>query len=95
MLESVSEELKYSRAFEAEMRQFAKTINNDTGLQAKLAEAVDNGISRDEFRDLYVATAAENDLHFTVEQMEIAMQEQKQGKDKVLPSMVQKLVTIL
>lgn len=95
MLESLTEELKQTRAFEAEMREFAERVSTDSQLQEKLAAAVDDGISRDGFRDLYVAMAGELGLEFTTAQMEIAMHEQKQGKDKVLPSSVQKLVTIL
>jgi len=95
MLETLTEELKQSRAFEDTMREFAARLSADSQLVDKLAEAVDSGISRDGFRDLYVAMAEEQGLQFTAEQLEIAMQEQKQGKDKVLPSSVQKLVTIL
>ena len=95
MLETLSEELKHTRAFEQEMRKFADIVSADTGLQNKLTVAVDDGITRDGFRDLYVAAAAEHGITFTAEQMEVAMQEQKQGKDKVLPSMVQKLVSLL
>ena len=95
MLESLSEELKHTRAFEQEMRKFADIVSADPALQNKLTIAVDDGITREGFRDLYVASAAEHDIHFTAEQLEIAMQEQKQGKDKVLPSMVQKLVSLL
>ncbi len=95
MLESLTQELKQSRAFEDVMREFAKVVTSDSDLQSRLETAVDSGISLDEFRDLYVAAAADHGLSFTSDQMEIAMHEQKQGKDKVLPSMVQKLVTIL
>ena len=95
MLERLSKELEQSRAFETDMRTFAETVMQNKDIQDKLTAAVDGGISRDEFRNLYVETAAENGINFTVEQMDIAMHEQKQGKDKVLPSMVQKLITIL
>ena len=95
MLASLSEELKHSRAFEQDMRKFADIITSTPDLQEKLTAAVDGGISRDGFRDFYVSCASEHGIHFTAEQMEIAMQEQKQGKDKVLPSMVQKLISIL
>ncbi len=95
MLESLTQELKQSRAFESAMREFAGKVNADNHLLNKLSDAVNDGISRDGFRDLYVAMADEHGHPFTAKQMEIAMQEQKQGKDKVLPSSVQKLVTIL
>jgi len=95
MLEALTEELKSARAFEADMRKFADVVTQNDDIQKKLSDAVDNGISRDDFRNLYVETAAENGIKFSVEQMDIAMHEQKQGKDKVLPSFVQKLITIL
>ena len=95
MLKVLSEELKHSRAFEDEMRKFADIVSGSQEIQDKLTVAVDDGISRDDFRDLYVKTAAEHGMNFSSDEMEIAMQEQKQGKDKVLPSMVQKLITIL
>ncbi|MBX2885161.1 MAG: hypothetical protein KTR32_34710 [Granulosicoccus sp.] len=95
MLETLSEELKTTRAFEEEMRKFGSMITADKDIQKKLSDAVDDGISGDGFCDLYVATAAEKGISFTVEQMRIAMHEQKQGSDKVLPSFVQKLISIL
>lgn len=95
MLETLNEELKQSRAFEEVMREFAAKVNVESELLQKLTQAVDDGISRDGFRDLYVTMAEQQGFQFTVDQMEIAMQEQKQGKDKILPSSVQKLVSIL
>ncbi|MFK7891171.1 MAG: hypothetical protein AB8B63_10190 [Granulosicoccus sp.] len=95
MLETLSEELKTTRAFEVEMRKFGDLVSNNLEIQELLSEAVDNGISKEDFCSLYVSTAEKNEISFSIEQMQIAMQEQKQGKDKVLPSFVQKLITIL
>jgi len=95
MLETLSEELKTTRAFEVEMRKFGDLVSNNQEIQELLSDAVDNGISKEGFCSLYVSTAESNDICFSIEQMQIAMQEQKQGKDKVLPSFVQKLITIL
>lgn len=95
MLETLSEELKTTRAFEVEMRKFGDLVSNNREIQELLSDAVDNGISKEGFCSLYVSTAESNDISFSIEQMQIAMQEQKQGKDKVLPSFVQKLITIL
>ena len=95
MLKSVREELMHSRAFEGEMRKFAEIVPKNPALQKQLQAAVDGGIDRKGFQDIYVRRADEHGIHFTAEQMEIAMQEQKQGKDKVLPLMVQKLITVL
>jgi len=95
MLETLSKELQESRAFETEMRKFSDIVVNSPEIQASLSNAVDNGVSRDEFRNLYVETASNNGCTFTSSNMEVAMQEQKQGKDKVIPTVVQKLITIL
>ncbi|MBX2879211.1 MAG: hypothetical protein KTR32_04720 [Granulosicoccus sp.] len=95
MLETLSEELKTSRAFEDQMREFGAIITKNDDIQKALSDAVDDGISREGFCELYVSTAAANGIEFTVDQMKIAMHEQKQGSDKVLPSFVQKLITIL
>ncbi len=95
MLKVLSEELKQSRPFEGEMRKFADIVTSNTDIQEKLSAAVDDGISREGFTTLYVTTAAEHGVTFTVDDMAVAMHEQKQGKDKVLPSVVQKLITVL
>ena len=65
MLKVLSEELKHSRAFENEMRKFADIVSNSEEIQEKLTDAVDDGISRDDFRNLYVKTAAEHGLNFS------------------------------
>lgn len=95
MLDTLAEALKTTRAFEAEMRKFGSIVTADKAVQKLLSDEVDNGISSDGFCSLYVATAAKNNIHFTADQMKVAMHEQKQGSDKVLPSFVQKLITIL
>ncbi len=95
MLDSLSKDLERSRAFEDVMREFAARVSADSKLQDRLTEAVEGGVPRDEFCKLYVDMAKEQGFDFTVEQMEVAMQEQKQGKDKVLPTSVQKLITVL
>jgi len=77
------------------MRKFGDVVTKDKNLQETLSNAVDSGITRDDFQSLYVSTAAQHNIQFTVEQMNIAMHEQKQGSDKVLPSFVQKLITVL
>ncbi|MBX2868653.1 MAG: hypothetical protein KTR18_08260 [Acidiferrobacterales bacterium] len=95
MLETVSKELEEARGFESEMRKFSDVISQNAEIQETLTKAVDSGISRDGFRDLYVATAKENGCNFSASDMEVAMHEQKQGKDKVIPTVVQKLITVL
>jgi len=95
MLESVKEENMRERPFEVDMKKFAEILAADPLLQKSLKDAVENGVDRTGFRDLYIQLASAKGLHFNADQMEIAMQEQKQGKDKLLPSFVQKLVALL
>lgn len=95
MLDTLAEELKTSRAFEERLREFGKIVTSNKDVQKTLSDSVDSGASADEFCQLYVSTAAEHGIEFSVEQMKVAMHEQKQGSDKVLPSFVQKLITIL
>lgn len=95
MLDTLSEELKVARAFENQMREFGAIVTKSDDIQKTLSDAVDDGVTSDGFCELYVSTAAANGINFTVEQMKIAMHEQKQGSDKVLPSFVQKLITVL
>lgn len=95
MLESVRAENLQDRAFETIIRKFGDAVVKDRELQSKLNAAIDNGVTKEEWIKLYVELAQAKGFVFTAEQMKIAMQEQKQGKDKVLPSMVQKWVTLL
>jgi len=95
MLETLAEELKATRAFEDQLREFGAIVTANKEIQKTLSDAVDNGVSSDGFCELYVSIAADNNIKFTIEQMKVAMHEQKQGSDKVLPSFVQKLISIL
>lgn len=95
MLRSLKEEYAKERPFEVDMRKFAEILAAEPELQKSLKDAVESGIDRRGFRDLYIKMANSKGLHFDPDQMEIAMQEQKQGKDKLLPSFVQKLVALL
>jgi len=95
MLETLAEELKSTRAFEEDLRKFGAIVTSDKELQQTLSDAVDNGVSSEGFCELYVKLAETNGIKFTTDQMKVAMHEQKQGSDKVLPSFVQKLITIL
>lgn len=95
MLEAVRQQNAQERLFEQDIRRFGEIVSADPAVQNRLREAVDGGVSRAEFIDLYARLAAERGIRFTGPQLAVALQEQKQGKDKVLPSMVQKLVALL
>lgn len=95
MLDNLAEELKATRAFEIEMRKFDEIVSSSKEIQKILSDAVDNGVSSEGFCELYVSTASSRGISFTVDEMKVAMQEQIQGSEKVLPMFVQKLITIL
>jgi hypothetical protein len=95
MFKSLKEEYMRERPFEADMKKFAQILDGDPVLQKTLKDAVENGVNREGFRDLYIKLASSKGLHFDADQLEIAMQEQKQGKDKLLPTFAQKLVALL
>lgn len=95
MLESVRHDNIQERAFAEAIRAFGELVVQDKAMQGKLNAAIDRGMSRDEWIALYVALANEQGLSFTVGQMKVAIQEQKQGKDKIIPSMVQRWITLL
>ena len=95
MLRSLKEEYERERPFEVDMKKFAEILGSDAALQKSLKDAVESGVDRAGFRDLYIKLANSKGLRFDADQLEIAMQEQKQGKDKLLPSFVQKLVALL
>lgn len=95
MHESVREANAQERAFEEQIRRFGEIVVADKSIQMKLTSAIDRGVSRDEWVLMYVGIARDHGLTFTADQLKIAMQEQKQGKDKILPTMVQKWISFL
>lgn len=95
MLESVRHDITQERSFEDAIRAFGETVVQDRAIQGKLNGAIDKGESRDQWIALYVALAREKGFSFTPAQMLVAMQEQKQGKDKIIPSLVQKMISLL
>jgi hypothetical protein len=95
MLESVRHDIIQERSFEEAIRRFGEIVVQDKVVQGKLNGSIDKGESRAQWVALYAALAKEKGFSFTAEQMLVAMQEQKQGKDKIIPSMVQKMISLL
>ncbi|HSV70169.1 MAG TPA: hypothetical protein VLI72_08655 [Methylibium sp.] len=95
MLDSVRNETIQERAFDEIIRKFGEIVSQDKTIQTKLSAAIDSGMAKDDWIALYVGLAREQGLAFSAGQMKIAMQEQKQGKDKILPSIVQRWVSLL
>jgi hypothetical protein len=95
MFRSLKEEKMRERPFEVGMKKFAEILGSDPMLQKTLKDAVEGGVDREGFKELYIKIAAAKGVRFSADELEIAMQEQKQGKDKLLPTFVQKLVALL
>lgn len=81
MLEKAQERYEQERAFEKEIRKFGELIKNDTAVLDQLDECPD----KDAFCDLYISLAKERGITFSKEDIEIAVQEQKQGQDWIIP----------
>ena len=88
MLKSAKEEYAKQRPFEKPMRQFGEVLKDDQSLYDRLSETPD----KDAFIDLYLSMAAERGFNFSRDDLEVVVQEQKQGKDWVIPPKVQRLV---
>lgn len=88
MLKKAEERDKLARPFELEMRKFGELIRNDKAFLSELDQAAD----RNSFVHFYCRRAAEKGLHFTPEDMLIAVQEQKHGSNWILPGVVLKMV---
>lgn len=81
MLEKAQERYEQERAFEKEIKKFGEQIKNDRAILDQLDECTD----KDAFMDLYISLAKERGITFTKEDMKIAVQEQKQGQDWIIP----------
>jgi hypothetical protein len=88
MLKSAQEEYQKARPFERVMRQFGEVLKEDEAMFDELKETPD----KDSFIDLYLKLAAERGFNFSRDELMVAVQEQKQGKDWIIPIKVQRLV---
>lgn len=88
MLESALERDLKARPFEKAIRQFGEIIKQKPALYEKLSETPD----KDSFIDLYLALATEHGCEFTRDDLLIAVQEQKQGSNWVIPKPVLRLI---
>lgn len=88
MLEKAKQRDKDNRAFEKEIKKFGELVLNDPGLLKKL----DTTPNKDAFIDMYCALAREKGIHFTRADLLIAVQEQKQGHNWILPKTILRMV---
>ncbi len=88
MLESALERDQNNRAFEKEVRKFGEILKEDSGMLARLEGTAD----ADSFLNTYVSMAADHGIHFTTQDMEIVVQEQKTGSNWIIPKVVLMMV---
>lgn len=95
MLQVVRDEVKSQRSFEQAIREFGLIVAQESTVQARLSDAIDSGMTLDEWVAFYTRLAGERGHVFTPEQLLVAMQEQRQGRDRIFPSIVQKWIAVL
>lgn len=88
MLEKAQLRDAENRAFESEIKKFGELVMSDAGLLAQLDQTPD----KNAFIEKYVALAKSNGIHFSRSDLEIAVQEQKQGHDWIIPKKVLRMI---
>ena len=88
MLEKALQRDAESRPFEREMKAFGEILLSEPSLLDKLDMTPD----KKAFIDAYLAMAKERGIHFSREDLMIAVQEQKQGSDWILPKKVIRMI---
>lgn len=88
MLDAALERDTNNRLFEKEVRKFGEIIKGNDALLAKLEETSD----ANSFIATYIDMAAQEGIHFTVDDMKIVVQEQKTGHDWLIPKVVLMMV---
>lgn len=88
MLEKALQRDAQARPFEREMKAFGEILLNDQGLMERLDTTPD----KKAFIDMYLALAKERGIHFSREDLMIAVQEQKQGSDWIIPKKVIRMI---
>ncbi|WBT39792.1 Nif11-like leader peptide family natural product precursor [Hyphomicrobium sp. DMF-1] len=88
MLEKAMQRDAESRIFEKEIKKLGEILMADPALLGKLDTTPDKSA----FIDMYMAMAKERGLKFTRDDLLIAVQEQKQGQDWILPKKVIRMI---
>jgi hypothetical protein len=88
MLEKAQQRDQDSRAFERDIKSFGEILLQEPALLEKL-DATPNKTA---FMDLYCSLAKERGLHFSHANLLIAIQEQKQGQDWIIPKPVLRMI---
>jgi len=88
MLEKALQRDAESRVFEKEIKKLGEIIMADPSLLDRLDMTPDKSA----FIDMYMKMAQERGINFTRDDLMIAVQEQKQGHDWILPKKVIRMI---
>lgn len=88
MLQAAQERDAQARSFEKHIKRFGELVMESPTLLAKLDTAPD----KESFIRMYMDLAAGNGIHFSRDEMLIAVQEQKQGSNWVIPKAVLRMI---
>lgn len=88
MLEKAQQRDQDSRAFEREIKSFGEILLKEP----ELMERLDATPNKKAFVDLYCTLAKERGLQFSHDNLMIAIQEQKQGQDWIIPKPVLRMI---
>jgi hypothetical protein len=84
MLEKAQRDYAEARSFEKDIKKMGEIVMSDPALLEELDQTPD----KNAFIDLYCKLAKERGLSFSKENLLIAVQEQKQGQDWIIPRKV-------
>lgn len=88
MLQAAQERDAQARPFEKNIKRFGEAVMADPGLLQKL----DNTPDKETFIQMYRDLAAGSGIHFSRDELLIAVQEQKQGSNWVIPKVVLRMI---
>jgi len=88
MLEKALQRDAESRPFEKEIKKLGEIVMNDPAL----LEHLDTTPTKSAFIDMYLDLAKERNINFSKADLLIAVQEQKHGKDWILPKKILRMI---
>jgi len=88
MLEKALQRDAEARPFEKELKKLGEMVMNDQSLLDRL----DTTATKSAFIDMYCALAKERNIHFSKADLLIAVQEQKHGKDWIIPKKILRMI---
>jgi hypothetical protein len=88
MLEKALQRDAEARPFEKELKKLGELVMNDQSLLDRL----DTTPTKSAFIDMYCDLAKERNIHFSKADLLIAVQEQKHGKDWIIPKKILRMI---